>query len=184
MLNKYIDLIEDSEIKNEVNRLIHRDECIACLRRSSSSTGDFHPADEFSEWGQLLHTLRVTNLAVQIYRSVEYNRLDMDIIIAGALLHDVPYKFMLESGYCNMTHAVDNGLWFLDNTILCGYKKESIATCIINHMGKWETSQSAILNTYPMTSQAWAVHLADSISSCKNINVDIQDINYLRNKIS
>lgn len=183
LLKDYIGLIANEQIRAEVERLIYKDECLACLKRPSSYTGDYHPKDEFREYGQLVHTLRVTNVAIQLFRSASSDRLHLDFVIAGALLHDVPTKFMEESGYANLTHAVDNAQWFLDNTLLPDEYKNAIVTCIINHMGIWETSKARLLEQYPPTPEAWVVHLADSLSSCRNISVDVEDIGYIRNKI-
>ena len=183
LLKDYIDLIQDEEIKNELYRLMQFPEVQAAFSKGSTYAGSNHPADENKPYGLLLHTLRVANVAVQLARSGEgVNSETYDILIASAILHDIPYKFK-ENGYTDMAHAHKNSLWFVENTKLTGDKKDKILTCILNHMGKWDSYGMSDKEKYPPNELSVIIHLADNLASRKNIYVNIDCVDYLKSNL-
>ena len=188
LLQGYINLIQDEEIKKVVKTLFREKTVQMCMEHASSYSGHNHPEDEFCKFGQLLHTLRVCNIALQLYRSVPgATRIDYDIVIAGSLLHDVPYKFNFETGYTEMNHAVLNAKWFYAKSEQLGFKNQArdiITSCILNHMGKWEVSRDFTFDEFLPCEHSWCVHLADNLSSRKNILIDISNLNYLEENLN
>lgn len=183
LLKGYINLISDEEIRQDVIFLLSFPEVQVAFSKGSTYAGSNHPEDENKPYGLLLHTLRVTNVAVQLGRSGDTTSPDFyNTIIASAILHDVPYKFK-ENGYTNMQHAEDNALWYATNSKLTGEKKIAILTCILHHMGKWDTYGTTDKMKYSITPEATIVHLADNLASRKNIIVNVDCLDYLRSNL-
>ena len=180
LLKQYVYLIQDIEIRNDVLQLLSKTVIQEAFAKGSTYAGSNHPEDENKAYGLLLHSLRVVNVATQLFRS-DYNtqQIDYDILIDSGILHDVPYKFK-ENGYTDLNHAHSNAVWFSENTTLIGDKKAKILACILHHMGKWDTSTSSDKEKYPLTNLAWVLHLADNLASRKNILVNIDCIDYLK----
>lgn len=183
LLKDYITLIQDDEIQEELYRLMQKTEIQQGFSLGSTYAGSNHPADENTSYGLLLHTLRVANVVAQLYRSYpEYNTLELDILLASAILHDVPYKFK-ENGYTNLRHAYDNAYWFMQNSELPIDKKYPIVGCILHHMGKWCPVETKDKETFPMNHLTWFLHLADNISSRKNIFINVDCMEYLKENL-
>ena len=184
---RYIELIKDKDIKAYAQHLLSEPIVQECLSKPSTYGGNNHPKDEFVPLGLCLHSMRVCNIALQMYRCYpDANVLEQDLLIVGSLLHDVPHKFLHESGYPNRNHAIDNGDWLvaqpISGTLPWEWVKE-IASMVYNHMGKWNSSYDKILEDYPMTRLSWIVHLADNISARTNVIVNIEDMEYLKENL-
>ena len=185
IMQRYLELIQDERLKAFVNKVFTYPEVLESLAKPSTYNGHNHPNDEFVQNGLALHSLRVCNLALNLYRSTpEPKPLEQDLIIVGSLLHDVPHKY-LGSGFPNHNHAVDNCSWFLEvSESLDNELRKEIGSIILNHMGKWNTSYSELFNQYPITTLSWIVHLADSISARRNVLVDVSDVDYLKENLA
>jgi hypothetical protein len=61
------------------------------IKCPSSSSGKYHPEDETSQFGMIKHIKRVAVFADEVARMERYSSIERDILIAGAILHDV-YK--------------------------------------------------------------------------------------------
>lgn len=182
---RYVELINEPKLKTFVTEALANPLVCNCLSKPSTYAGNNHPQDEFIPSGLALHTARVCNIAIQMYRCFpDATVFEQDLIIAGSILHDVPYKFLVESGYPNHNHAVDNARWFLQEAkdlpqeIISG-----VASIVVNHMGKWNSSYDSLLEQYPVTRLSWVVHLADNIASRKNIFVAVDDVEYLKENL-
>lgn len=183
LLQDYIDLIQDDVIRKELYRLMQKTEVQAAFSKGSTYAGSNHPQDENMAYGLLKHTLRVANLAIQLLRSYpNMASLDFDIIIASAILHDIPYKFK-SNGFTNLRHAYDNAVWFSQNTKLPEDKKTPIISCILYHMGRWDNTNNSDKDSITPTLHGWILHLADNIASRKNINVNIDCVDYLKENL-
>ena len=183
-LSNYINLINNEEIREDVIKLMNRPEVGEAFKYPSSSTGLFHPADENQPWGLLIHTLRVCNVAIQLYRCVEdysNNTIAYDILIASALLHDVPYKNI--DGKSNKNHAHDNAVWFSQNSTMPMEVRTQIANCIQWHMGRWDSNNHTDYDKFPNNLLSWSLHQSDCIVSRKNISVGIDCIDYIKSNL-
>lgn len=184
LLNDYANLIQNETIREDTQRLLNLPEVQQAFKYPSSISGLYHPQDEKGEYGLLLHTLRVCNVAIQLYRSVEdysNNPIAYDILIASSLLHDVPYKYIGDSS--NRQHAKDNALWFGENTNLIGEFRDKIATCLYYHMGRWDLHSHTDYNIFPNNLLAWTIHQVDNLVSRANIFVDVNSVEYLRSNL-
>jgi hypothetical protein len=180
LLKQYVYLIQDIDIRTDLIHLLGKSEVQSAFSKGSTYSGSNHPEDENKAYGLLLHSLRVVNVAIQLLRSdYSVQQLDYDILIASGILHDVPFKFK-ENGYTDLNHAHSNAVWFSENTTLTGDSKSKILSCILHHMGRWDTSTSSDKEKYPLTNLAWVLHLADNLASRKNILVNVDCVDYLK----
>lgn len=143
-------------------------------RIPSSSTGKYHPADEFTEGGLVLHTKRVFNITDHICGALRIRGIERDCVLAAALMHD-----LCKNGYPEDTgHTVDGHgyLWTeLARTKLTKKKflahddYSTISRLILYHMGPFDMPY--ILDW--SDTLATCVYLADYLASRRNILVDI-----------
>lgn len=61
------------------------------IKCPSSSSGKYHPEDETKEFGMIKHIKRVAVFADEVARMEKHTPIERDILIAGAILHDI-YK--------------------------------------------------------------------------------------------
>lgn len=94
-LSDLLALIHDSGIRALVESVFYR---VHKYRSQGGSafwdspaalTPGQHPPDEYESDGMLIHTRRVTKIAVCMACSVGYPQPELDILIAAALMHDV-----------------------------------------------------------------------------------------------
>lgn len=144
---------------------------------SSSSTGKYHPKDEFVEGGLVIHTKRVVKIASHLCEALSIEFVEKDCIIAASIMHD-----LCKNGYPeDKGHTVEGHsyLWselarecvikndFLDNDSL-----KTISRLILFHMGKYDMP-------YVLDWQdelATVVHIADYLASREDVIVEV-DIN-------
>lgn len=185
LLKDYCDLIHREDIKTDTIRLLNQPEVLEAFKYPSSISGLFHPQDEIGEYGLLLHSLRVCNFAIQLYRCIEdhsNNSLAYDILIASALLHDVPYKNI--EGVSNYKHAYTNAEWYYKNSKLDKEIKDRITSCILHHTGRWLAENHSDYQKFPSDLLCWSIHQADCMSSRKNILIDINSIDYIKSNLT
>ena len=115
--------------------------------------------------GLIEHTISVTNLAIKISEALKRTygiKINKDLVIAGALLHDImkPYNYELDEND-NIDHT---DIFDLDHLTLCvaelykrGYPLDLIKI-IASHHGKDSP-------TRPGSIEAYIVHFADYIDS-------------------
>lgn len=184
LLQDYIDLISYKPLREDTMRLLYLPEVQNAFKYPSSISGKFHPQDESGEYGLLLHTLRVCNTAIQLYRCVEdysNNPLAYDILIAGALLHDVPFKNV--DGRSNYNHAHDNAKWYNQNSTVDEDIKQEVAKVIMWHMGRFSLQSHSDYKEFPNNLLAWTLHQGDCICSRSNILVNVDSVDYLRSNL-
>lgn len=184
LLDDYINLIYNEPLREDTKRLLYLPEVQDAFKYPSSISGKFHPQDENGEWGLLLHTLRVCNIAIQLYRCVEdysNNTPAYDILIASALLHDVPYKNI--NGKSNYNHAHDNAKWYNQNSFNQVNIRQEVAKVIMWHMGRWQVENHSDYTQFPNNLLAWTLHQADALASRSNILVNVDSVEYLRSNL-
>lgn len=184
LLNDYINLIDYAPLRENTKKLLYSTEVQQAFKYPSSISGKFHPQDESGEYGLLLHTLRVCNTAIQLYRSVEdysNNKFAYDVLVASSLLHDVPFKNV--DGRSNYNHAHDNAVWVSNNLAIQGEHKKQIIIAIMYHMGRWQVENHSDYNIFPNNLLAWTLHQADCLSSRANILVNVDSVEYLRSNL-
>jgi len=143
----------------------------------SSSTGHYHPKDEFVEGGLVIHTKRTVRVAVHICDALSIIGLERDCVIAAALMHDVCKNGISE----DKGHTVDGHgyLWMelarsrmTKDKFISNHVYRTISRLILYHMGKFDMPY--ILDWSDML--ATCVYLADYISSRRDVLVDIEEV--------
>jgi hypothetical protein len=174
--------------KDELNLISNpgiREFAEECIKRSpdyifencpSSSSGKYHPIDELSADGTLLHTKRVFALAYELSRGLdcEYSR---DEICAAALLHD-----MAKRGLESSEHTVKDHPQIMAGLVADIYKEKfrdkvsresalKIYYGIFYHYGPW-TSPNVRKSLRDYTPEELCVYVADYVSSKKFVHID------------
>lgn len=183
-----INLIEDQGIHSFIRSALYRAPDYFWIIPSSFS-GKYHPPDERSTAGNVLHTKRVVRLVKYIAVSQDRSEWESDVLVAAALLHDVLKGARLKDGTVNYdpmhaytvdrfidwvrksdetstTEVNSSSLWIEDETVA------TILRLVRCHMGRW----SPIPETIPATDMDWTLHLADMIASKLHHIIDGEDI--------
>lgn len=183
--NQYIDCIIDANIKNFLNWVFQQDIVKFYLEQSSSSSLKYHPTDEHYYCGQFIHTLKATHLAILFYRSYPFKtRENLDVIIAGTLLHDIPYKYTFNNGilHYEKDHDVKNALWFEQNCKafnILEEKANKIRDCILFHNGSFCQTNSTYFNGKKQDEITFITHIGDYLSSRSSVSVDWTNTQYI-----
>lgn len=134
--------------------------------RPSSSTGKYHPKDEHSVGGLVLHSIRVKK-AADILLSATPPPIHVSAVKLGALFHDIGrYGFRKESEPFSVKDHAELGyswvrgllLTFPGDSELLRKTVDTASKTILAHMGRWG-------NVHPKTREEWIVHYADMIAS-------------------
>ncbi len=168
-----LDLIFDKNIKafTEVCLLMAPDYFfIDC---PASSTGKYHPIDEISWDGCIIHTKRVITVAFDLCRGLgcENNR---DAIISACIIHDLRKQGIEKSGHTVKTHPdlaaklveeVNKDTQFLNETTYT-----IIRNAVGYHYGIWsELKWRKPLSEY--TPEELCVYISDYTASKKSVQV-------------
>lgn len=169
-------LINDSKISDFVKECIRISPDYVFYDCPSSSSGKYHPIDELTGDGTIIHTKRVFTLAYDYSRmlDVEHHRNE---ICAAALLHDLAKQGLEPTG-----HTIPSHPQVMANLIADLYNAEFkdrldkdsaniIYWAVNNHYGPWSIkSNKKPLIEYSM--EELAVYTADYTASKRFISVD------------
>lgn len=144
----------------------------------ASTTGKFHPLNEISHDGTIIHTKKVFNLAYTLSRGmgVEHNR---DYILAGCIIHDLVKKGWKGSFYTQKNHPqlaaelvqrVQEETQLLDDK---GYK--IIYNSVFYHYGPW-TTKAVAKSMDKYTLEELCLYLSDYTASKRFLDVQYKDI--------
>lgn len=141
----------------------------------SSSTGKYHPADENTVGGTVLHTRRMVKVADDLCRMYDVIGIDRDRVLAASIMHD-----FCKNGYpdnLSRTVAGHGSLWINvatkvmnHNDIIMDDNVLTIGRLIGTHMGRFDipyVSGRSISETIVQT--------ADYISSREYIKVELNN---------
>jgi len=147
----------------------------------SSSSGKYHPIDELSADGTLVHTKRVFAVAYELSRALDCEH-QRDEICAAAIIHDLVKQGEIPTGHTLKNHP-ELGAKLVANLYNNGFKdklnKDSanlIYWGCFYHYGPW-TVQKYRKNISEFTPSELCVYLSDYIASKRFIHVD-----YIRGK--
>jgi len=141
-LNKEVSLIENGKIRTFVAQCLEKapDYFWTC---PSSSTGKYHPADENTMGGTILHTKRVTRIAADLCFSMGVTSVEKDCVIAAAIMHDMCKLGYPEEG--RWTAPGHGALWInvankviKSNVIIDSPTIQTIGRLIACHMGRFD----------------------------------------------
>ncbi len=165
-LEKLITNVENKELKSLLTKFYKDDEFKNRLLRTPGGKLWHH----CYEGGLLEHTLRVAKIVINIVE--HYSNLNMDLLIAGALLHDIGKLYEFENrGFFDYS---DQGR--LHGHIAIGYHlvaseidkmkmdeetKNHLLHLILSHQGQKEFGSP----TVPMSREAFILYFADELDS-------------------
>ena len=143
----------------------------------SSSTGKYHPADEFSEGGNILHTRRVVKLADELCHAYGRSGIERDKILGAAMIHDSAqygwgaeaerYSQMGHEGAVRVHTYEDLHHWdFYDDVSLLARA----------HAGRWGPSVVwDSVTQLGLPELAALLHIADYIASRRYVTIDVNE---------
>ena len=174
MFQKELDLIYDEGIREFTKLVLTQLPAYFFLDCPSSSSGKWHPIDECSFDGCIIHTKRVFTVVYELCRAfgAEENR---DEILSAAILHDG-----LKQGKSKTGHTVKNhpGLAadqikevYEDTQMISNESYVVIRNCVGYHYGPWSISPwSKSLAMY--TPSELTLYVSDYVASKRCVAVD------------
>ena len=156
-LEARVKLIANPSIHNFVDKMLNLAPNAFYERPASTR---HHALDEREKHGNLLHTVRVVDMALimaDVCRITEVNR---DILVASAILHDM-FRHGVDG---KLEHSCLNHPLLVRevaeaNNLTCRYY-DTIMAAVESHMGRWGS-----LPFTPRLSIEGILHLADSIDA-------------------
>lgn len=160
-----LDLIANNEIRGlivEVLRLAPR----YFWEAPSSTSGKYHPTDENRPGGKVLHTKRAVYIAYQLARMRNLSKLDTDLLLGAMIIHDI-----CSQGSDDIpSQKMDPDHPLLVRKITTVLKDrphyDDIMSIVETHMGRWGP-------VIPKSKLQWLAHIADYISSRKEVSIDV-----------
>jgi len=140
----------------------------------ASTTGKYHPLDELSWDGTMLHTKKVLTVAYELCRGLgcEHHR---DEVLSACIIHDLLKQGLVHSGHTTKDHPalaadlVDRVQ--RETETLRNDSYDIIKGCVGFHYGLW--SQNPWLKSLDeYTPEELCVYLSDYIASKRCVNVD------------
>jgi len=144
------------------------------LNCPASSSSRYHPIDELSYDGTIIHTKRVFTVVYELCRGlgVENRR---DILLSGSLIHDARKQGYTHTGHTQKNHpqyAVELIDEVQDATgLLTDEDHQTIRKCVGYHYGPWSISPwIKPLSEYSM--EELVVYVSDYVASKRCVKVD------------
>lgn len=175
-----LDLIFDTRIK-EFTKL-----CLAIAPNyiftdcPSSSTGKYHPLNEMSWDGVILHTKKVFHVCYAMTKGLDIED-KRDVVLASAIIHDLAKRGYgeSESKWTKKEHPqlaaelVDKVQ--RETKLLTDYEYETIRSCVFYHYGPWTTKESAKpMEDYSL--EELCVYLSDYVATKEFLDVRYKDV--------
>ena len=156
----------------------------------SAFSEDQHPPDEYCTGGAVMHTKRMVRVVELLSDSYGLDELDIDILKAAALIHDITkgvildkesipsfdhfYPYTLDH-YVRQVQKLDEA-YAAENQSSTVFLLDSVVKKILRlvrcHLGPW----SPIPETIPFEEMEMMLHVAEQISKNIHIIVDGDDI--------
>ncbi len=146
----------------------------------ASSTGKYHPLNELSWDGTIIHTKKVFNIAYTLSRGlgIEENR---DAILSACIIHDLLKKGKKGSLWVQKNHPqlaaelVDTIQ--KDTQLLTDEEHEIIRGSVFYHYGPWTTKAvSKPMNEY--TLEELCVYISDYVGSKRFLHVEHKGVDH------
>lgn len=181
IFNKELIQILDEEVKELILEILHiTPDSYETL--PSSTSGKYHPVDELSKGGLILHVKKCFRLGIEAARRYDLKGLELDIVKAACLIHDFPHRYEKNGKgvKTDYTHPFKNAyeIWKrYHNPLLL-----PLIGAIFYHMGRWadySCTEAKILrdlvfrlSKHPII---LAVQEADYYSSRRFISIGLED---------
>jgi uncharacterized protein with PQ loop repeat len=145
--NAIVESLRDENIKTFVKKALAKAQP-EFWRAPSSASGRYHPADEITAKGLIVHSIRDAIVGRALANYFGLSGTEKDIIVAALLIHDIekggiPWKHDLHSGSAPDSGYVPNhgpiaGDWLKQfKSDSCGPKCDEIIQDISAHMAQW-----------------------------------------------
>lgn len=140
----------------------------------ASTSGKYHPLDELSWDGTIIHTKKVFTVAYTLCRGMgceDYR----DEILAASIIHDLRKQGLTHSGHTTKNHP-ELAAKLVDEVqnatqLLSDESYSIIRGCVGYHYGPWSTGDwKKSLDDY--SSAELCVYLSDYIASKREVSVD------------
>ncbi len=140
----------------------------------SSSSGKYHPLDELSYDGTIIHTKKVFTMAYELVKALdcESNR---DIVLSASIIHDLRKQGDTNSGHTVKDHAAF-GAKLVDEVqeatqLLTKEQHKILRNCVGYHYGPWsEEPWKKSIDNY--TREELSVFISDFVVSKRFIHTD------------
>jgi len=169
-----LELILDDSVREFTKLCIHQAPDYFFTDCPASSTGRYHPLDELSWDGTMIHTRKVFTLAYELCRGLgcEENR---DEILSACIIHDLLKQGMTRSGHTTKDHPALAAALVervqRETPMLSEESYEIIRNSVGFHYGLWSQAPwSKKLEDY--TPEELCVYLSDYVASKRCVNVN------------
>lgn len=140
----------------------------------SSSGGKYHPLDEISFDGTIIHTKKVFTMAFELVKglSCEHNR---DLVLSACIIHDLRKYGKENSGHTVKDHP-QQAAELIDEVqeatmLLTKEQYNIVRNCVGYHYGPWSINPwKKSISDY--TKEELAVYMSDFCVSKRFVNVD------------
>lgn len=141
----------------------------------SSTTGKFHPLDELTADGVIIHTKKVFTMAYEMVKATDCEH-SRDLVIAAALIHDLRKQGLTESGHTDMKRHCDLAAQLVTEVqeatqLLDASQYTIIRNCVGYHLGPWSHEPwKKPMSEY--TAEELTLFLSDFTVSKRFVSVD------------
>lgn len=169
-----LDLIYDEGIREFTKLVLTQLPAYFFLDCPSSSTGKYHPIDECTYLGSIIHTKRVFTVTFELCRGLGCEK-SRDELLSAAILHDGLKQGKTKIGHTIKDHpnlAADLIKEVYEATQMIDKKSYNIIrNCVGYHYGPWGTSPWVkSLSAY--TLEELTLYTSDYVASKRCISVD------------
>jgi hypothetical protein len=174
MFQEELDLIYDENIREFTKLVLTQIPAYFFLDCPSSSSGKWHPIDECSFDGCVMHTKRVFTLAYELCRGLGAEE-DRDEILSAAILHDGLKQGKVKTGHTVKNHpglAADLIKEVQEATqMLSDESYNIIRNCVGFHYGPWSISPW-VKKLSQFSPAELTLYISDYTSSKRCVDVD------------
>ncbi|KKK45923.1 hypothetical protein LCGC14_0999780 [marine sediment metagenome] len=160
-LGKYIEMIKDRELKNDIGEIFEKNKVFYEAPGAKYNHHNY-------KGGLLEHTIQTVELALAVNNVIENLIIDQDLLIAGAILHDIGkincyeyYNEIIEiTDIFHKQEHIINGIKIISQEIKSEKLDELIHILASHHnIKEWGSPIE------PISNEAWIIHFVENLSS-------------------
>jgi len=141
----------------------------------SSSSGKYHPIDELSPLGTLMHTKKVFTLAYEMVKAMSCEN-SRDEVLSACIIHDLRKYGTVNTGHTLKDHG-SHAVALIDEVqeatqLLAHEQWATIRNCVGYHYGPWTEDQKWKKSMDKYTAEELVVFLSDFTVSKRFIKTD------------
>lgn len=141
----------------------------------SSTTGKFHPLDELTADGVIIHTKKVFTMAYEMVKAMDCEQ-HRDLVCAAAIIHDLRKQGLKQTGFTDMKRHCDFAADLVTEVqeatqLLTVEQYTIIRNCVGYHLGPWSNEPwKKPMSEY--TAEELTLFLSDFTVSKRFVGVD------------